>query len=87
MNWVKKQKLPAIKAIQFNGQPCIKLNNLWNALHESFNLAQNCQINPSLLDKISNKKIHLWALFSKGKLKHAIDKCNNSSASGPDKLS
>jgi len=39
INWIKKQKLPAIKTIQFNNQPCIKLDNLWNTLHGFFNLA------------------------------------------------
>jgi len=28
MNWVKKRKLLAIKAIHFNGQPCIELDDL-----------------------------------------------------------
>ena len=37
MNWVKKHKLPAIEVIQFNRWPCIKLDNLQNALHSSFN--------------------------------------------------
>ena len=86
MNWVKKWKLLAIKAIQFNGQYCIKLDDLWNVLHGSFNSAQSCQIDPSLLDKISNKKIYLWAPFSREELKYTIDKCNNSSAPGPNRL-
>jgi len=37
MNWVKKRKLPAIEAIQFNSQLYIKLSDLWSALHKSFN--------------------------------------------------
>jgi len=28
MDWVKKQKLPAIEAVQYNGQLYIKLDNL-----------------------------------------------------------
>jgi len=32
MSWVKKCKLPAIEAIQYNGQSCIKLNDLWQVL-------------------------------------------------------
>ena len=39
MDWVKKQKLPAIEAVQYNGQLYIKLDNLWQALHLSFNMA------------------------------------------------
>ena len=37
MNWVKKCKLPAIKAIQYEGCPCIELEDLWNTLHNFFN--------------------------------------------------
>jgi len=40
MNWVKKCKLLAIKSILFNCRPCIKLDNLWDTLHNSFNSAQ-----------------------------------------------
>ena len=69
-----------------NGQLCIKLDNLQNTLYRSFNLAQNCQINLSLLDEISDKEIYLQALFSKEELKCTINKCNNSSAPRPDKL-
>ena len=55
MNWVKKHKLPAIKALQYNSQLCIEINDLWQALYQTFNLAQNCQINPNLLDEILSK--------------------------------
>jgi len=41
INWVKKKKLLTIEAIKYNRCPCLKLNNLWQALHESFNSAQN----------------------------------------------
>jgi len=40
MNWVKKQKLSAIEAIQYEGHPHIELEDLWIALHNSFNSAQ-----------------------------------------------
>jgi len=39
MNWIKKQKLLAIEAIQYNGQLYIKLNNLWQVFCMSFNAA------------------------------------------------
>ena len=32
-NWVKQQKLPAVEAICFQGQPCNDLPDLWKALH------------------------------------------------------
>ena len=57
MNWVKKYKLLAIEAIQHNGQPYIKLDNLWQALYLSFNLAQDCQIDLQLLKEIPGKEI------------------------------
>ena len=87
MNWVKKKKLSMIKAIQYNGHPCIKLEELWNALHNLFNLAQNQYIDPDLLDKISDKKVTRWSLFSKAEIIDTINKYNNSSTSGLDKLS
>jgi len=57
MNWVRKQKLPAIEVLQFNSQPCIELNNLWQALYLSFNLAQFHQINVEVLDEIPSKLV------------------------------
>ena len=39
MNWVHKHKLPAIKTVKYNRQPCLKINNLWHTLHLSFNKA------------------------------------------------
>jgi len=45
MNWAKKQKLPAIDTIKFNRLPYNKLDNLWQALHQSYNLAQDRPIN------------------------------------------
>ena len=87
MNWVKKCKLPAIKAIQYEGWPCIELDNLWQALHNSFNSAQLRKVNILALDKILSKLMKDWNSFSsKQELIDAIEKCNNSSAPGPDKL-
>ena len=57
INWVKKQKLLAIKAIQYNGYPCIKLEDLWQALHSSFNSAQSWVIDLDLLEEIISKSI------------------------------
>ena len=33
MNWVKKHKLPATEAINYNGYFCNKLDKLWQALY------------------------------------------------------
>jgi len=55
MNWVKKCKLPMIEAIQYKDQPCIELEDLWNALHKSFNSAQEREVNTHFLNKIPDK--------------------------------
>ena len=86
MNWVKKCKLPAIEAIQYEEHPSIKLEDLWITLYNSFNSAQIREIDIYVLNKIPNKPMRSWNPFSKQELIDAIEKCNNSSALGPDKL-
>jgi len=77
MNWVKKYKLPAIKAIYFNKQPCIKIKDLWQVLYQIFNSISNKQINSDFLDELPSKPIITWPPFSKKKFRAAIDKCNS----------
>ena len=84
---MKKHKLLAIKAFQYDGWPCLELNDLWQALHLSFNPAQNHQINIKLLEKIPSKPITRWKLFSEEEFISVISKCNNLSTPGLDKLS
>ena len=55
MNQVKKRKLPAIEAIQYEECLYIELEDLWNALHNLFNFAQAREVNLYLLDKILDK--------------------------------
>ena len=55
MNWVKKRKLPAIKAIKHNRQQCYDIDDLWNVLYSTFNTALYCQVNVEVLDEIINK--------------------------------
>jgi len=86
MNWVKKRKISAIEAIQYNGCSCIKLEDLWKVLHNSFNLAQNHQIDTHLLEEIPDKEVMSWAPFLKAELINAINRYYNSSTPGPDKL-
>ena len=86
MNWVKKCKLPAIKAIQYEGHLYIKLEDLWIALYNSFNSAQIREIDIYVLDKIPNKPMRSWNPFSKQELINIIKKYNNLSALGLDKL-
>ena len=87
MNWTKQRKLPAIEAINHNGQLYLTLDSLWNALYKSFNSAQNCQVDLNILDEIKCKPPQKWSLFSKNKFFSAISKCKDSSALGPNKLS
>jgi len=72
MNWVKKFKLPAMEALIFNGQLCIEINNLWQVLHQTFNLAQNYQVNLNLLDGFPLEQTCEWPPFSKKELKASL---------------
>ena len=86
MNWVKKCKLSVVKAIQYEECLCIELENLQNAPHNLFNSAQVREVDLSFLDKIPDKITTVWNLFFKKELIDTIEKCNNLSAPGPDKL-
>ena len=87
MNWIKKHKIPAIKAIQYNSRPYIELDDLWQALHQSFNSAQDHQIDSQLLKEIPGKEVMEWNLFLKKEFISAIKKCNNFLTPGLDKSS
>ena len=85
MNWIKR-KLPAIKTITYEGQPCLTLDSLWNALHNTFNTAFNQQVDLNVINEIKNKPSQNWSLFSKNEFRSAISKYSDSLAPGPDKL-
>ena len=87
ISWVNKCKLPTIETIKYNGQPCLDLEDLQQALHSSFNIAQFCQIDESVLNELDSYSSPLWTLFSEEEFTSAIVKCNNISVSGPDRLS
>ena len=86
MNWVRKQKLPVIETIQYEGRLCIELKDLWTALHNSFNSARTREIDIHILDDILSKPMEEQNSFAKQELINAIEKYNNLSAPGPDKL-
>ena len=86
MNWINKHKLPATEAIKFNRQPYITPDNLWGALHNTFNHTIDCQVDIDILSEIENKSTSSWEPFSKLEFKNVISKCINSSAPGPDKV-
>ena len=52
MNWINKHKLPATKAIKYNGQPCLAPDSLWRALHTTFNTVFHHQVNVNVLNEI-----------------------------------
>ena len=52
MSWVNKHKLLVIETIKYNSQPCLDLNDLWQALHSSFNTAQFYHIDENVLNKL-----------------------------------
>ena len=87
MNWVKKRKLPATEAIKYNGSPCLSPDSLWTALHNSFNTALHHQVNVNILNKIEYKPHQIWNSFSIFEFRSAIQKCVDTSASGPDRMS
>lgn len=86
MKWVNKQKLLAIEAIKYNSQPCLNINDLWQALHLLFNTVLHRSIDISILNEIDSISPLPWNLFSKEEFKIAISSCNNSFFLGPDKL-
>ena len=86
MNWINRCKLPAIKAIKYDGCSCLSLESLWEALHNIFNNALNHQVNTNILNKIRWKSTSCWSSFSKEEFKQAISKYNDLSSLGPNKL-
>ena len=86
MNWINKQKLPAVETIKYEGQLCLTPESLWRAFHATFNTALYHQVDTDVLNEIGSKTTAAWVLFSKEEFRQALIKCNNSSASGPNKL-
>ena len=84
---MKKHKLSAIEAFQYDGWLCLELNDLWQAFYLLFNSAQNHQINMELLEEIPSKSIIRWKPFSEEEFMSAILKCNNLSTPRLDKFS
>ena len=87
MNQIRNQKLLATEAIKFDGHLCNKLDNLWQALYQLYNSAQDRPIDTQLFDELSSYQQVKWLLFSIAKLKDIIFKCNISSTPGSDHIS
>ena len=86
MNWVNKQKLPAIEKIKYNNQSCLRINDLWQVLYSFFNMAQHCCIEEEVLEEIDLALPFSWAPFSEEEFTRVITKYNNSSTPGSDRL-
>ena len=87
MNSVNKQKLPAPEAIKFNSQLCLELDNLWQALHFTFNTAQHRHVESDVLNELGSYSFLPWAQFVEEEFASFLLKCSNISTPGPNKLS
>jgi len=87
MNWVRKKTLPAIESISYENRPCNTLPDLWNALHKSYNSAENRPVNTRLLNELPQADSVEWPPFSSQEFRDAIAKCSSSSTLGPDHIS
>ena len=87
MSWVNKKKLPAIETIKHNDSSCLELNDLWQALHLSFNSAQFQNVDKSVLNECKSIFPMTWLKSSEEEFTRAIINCNDLSAPGPDRVS
>ncbi|PPQ95830.1 hypothetical protein CVT25_002004, partial [Psilocybe cyanescens] len=60
MSWVQQRKLPPCEAIQYQGQPCHALPQLWDALHNTYNSASDRTFDIDILDSIPDMPIRGW---------------------------
>ena len=86
IDWVNKQKLPTTEAIKYDNQPYLSPNSLQKALYFSFNTVLYKQVDVEVLEEISDKLTTFWNPFSKEEFRQAINKYNNSSVPGLNKL-
>ena len=75
-----------LNPLKYNNCQCLEINDLWNALHSTFNTVLHHQVDIDILNEITDKPISSWPTFSKEEFRLALANCNNSSAPGPDKL-
>ena len=62
--WIKERKNPPSEAIQFNGEPCHELGQLWGALHGTYNAANDRPIDTSVLELLEDLDVQEWPVFS-----------------------
>jgi len=83
--------LPYYTAVWLGASPSVPLTNtlldLWHALYNSYNLAEDRPINTCFLNEVPQENIINWPTFSKQEFRDAIAKCSLSSSSGPNHIS
>ena len=79
MSWIWKKKLLPTNIIKYNGTPCNTLDDLWNALHSSYNSAHYHQVNHEVLREVQQVPVQSWDKFTVQEFQDALRKCNNSS--------
>ena len=70
----------------YKNHPCNTLLDLWHALHNSYNSAENRLVNTHFLNKIPQADTIDWPIFSKQEFRNIIAKCLSLSFSGPDHI-
>ncbi|CAA7265605.1 unnamed protein product [Cyclocybe aegerita] len=63
MEWVKQHKLPPCEAICNGDQPCHDMDDLWDALHGTYNLASGCKYDASVLDELPDEPVRVFQLL------------------------
>ncbi|CAA7261906.1 unnamed protein product [Cyclocybe aegerita] len=84
VEWVKQCKLPPCEAIRNGDQSCHDMDDLWDALHSTYNSASGREYDALVLDELPDEPVREWADFSEHELLSALKGCSNSSAPGPD---
>ena len=72
--------------IKHNSSSYLELNDLWQALHSSFNSVQFRSIDETILNECKSFTLMTWLKFSEEEFTHAITNCNDSSAPGSNKV-
>jgi hypothetical protein len=87
MDWVGPCKTPPVESISYQGAPCTTPDLLWNALHSTFNSAQDRPIDLTVLgDKWESPTIQAWIPYSAAEMSDALLGTSNRSAPGPDHI-
>ncbi|KAF5377289.1 hypothetical protein D9615_006460 [Tricholomella constricta] len=86
MNWTKQRNLPTYEAIRYNEAPCNTMDDLWQALHATYNAASDRPVKVEVLEEVEQEPPREWVDFSTAELREELAKCSNTSAPGPDHL-